>query len=181
MKNISTKIIVPLACAVIAFGKPGPDVGSCAPHFSVSSGDDEVLSSETIRGKITVIIYLSRDAIGKNQELTNELLKFYNVQDDSTKCRIVRAGVVNSSDAVWPLTGIWKSRLIEQSKERGVPIYGDWDGAMLRDFDFIDKESNVIVIDCGGIVRYYDYGKIDGEGIAEIKELLVEILGGEGI
>jgi len=160
----------------IALAAPGPKIGKSAPDFSVTSGCDEPLTLDMTEGKVTVIIYLSRSAIGKNQELTNELLAFYNTHDDSVKAKIIRAGIVNSSDAVWPLTSIWKSRLAEQSIERGVPIYGDWDGAMLRDFNFLDDESNVIIIDKRRIVRYYAFGKIERDGIAEIKQIVTGLL-----
>ena len=166
--------IIPLVGITLA--QHGPEIGKSAPYFNVTSGNDEPLTLDMTTGKVTVIIYLSKNAIGKNRELTNELLEFYESQEVSVKTGIIRAGIVNASDAIRLFIPIWKNRLMEQSKERGITIFGDWNGAMLCDFNLLDDESNVVIIDKCGIVRYYAFGKIESARIEEIKQILADLL-----
>lgn len=107
--------------------------------------------------------------------MKNELNKFYNEQPDTVKEFIVRLPIINCSSAFWPFTGIWKSKLKENSKKEGMTIYGDWDGKMLTDYKMKDKESNIVIIDRKGVTRYFAFGKIEDKEIIKIKELLKEI------
>jgi predicted transcriptional regulator len=87
----------------------------------------------------------------------------------------VKLPVINCSSAFWPFTGIWKSKLSENSKKEGTTIYGDWDGKMFSDYKMKDKESNVVIIDKIGIIRYIISGKVEDEEINKIKELLIKL------
>jgi predicted transcriptional regulator len=51
-------------------------------------------------------------------------------------------------------------------------LYGDWDGLMGRDYQMKDNESNVVLIDRQGTIRYASYGRITDRQFVEIEELL---------
>ena len=128
-----------------------------------------------IREKIKIIFYETKDVVEKNRQLKDELKKFYNEQPDTVKEHIVRLAIINCSGAFWPFTGIWESKLRDNSKKEGITIYGDWNGKMFSDYRMKDEESNVLIIDKKGIIRYIASGKVEDKEINKIKELLKKI------
>ena len=55
-------------------------------------------------------------------------------------------------------------------------IYGDWDGKMLTDFQFTDKDSNIVIIDKNCKIRYFASGKINNLQTKEIKDILIKLM-----
>lgn len=153
----------------------GVNLGILAPYFKVKSGDDKTLTLDMIKGKVIVMFYETKDVVRRNRELKEELNKFYSNQPDEVKEFIVKLPVINCSSAFWPFTEIWKRKLRENSKRKGITIYGDWDGKMFSDYKMKDNESNVLIIDKKGIIRYITSGKVEDMEINKIKELLKEI------
>ncbi len=138
-------------------------LGTSAPSFQVRSGDGRVLTLDMIKGKVIVIFYETKDVVEKNRRLKYELNKFYDEQPDTIKELIVKLPII---------TKIWKSKLRENSKREGITIYGDWSGKMFSDYKMKDEESNVVIIDKKGIIRYIASGKVGDKEINKIKELL---------
>jgi len=167
-------IFISLSFMGISFGE-GLKIGTDAPFFRVKSGEDKELTLDMIKGKAIVIFYETKDVVEKNRQLKDELNKFYNDQPKTVKELIVRLPIINCSGAFWPFTGIWKSKLRDNSKKEGITIYGDWDGKMFSDYKMKDNESNVAVIDKKGMIRYIAPGKVEDEEINKIKELLEEL------
>ena len=150
-------------------------IGAEAPFFKVQSGDDKELTLEMIKGKVVVMFYEARDVVERNRRLKIQLNKFIFEQSESMRGVMVRLVIIDCSGAVWPFTGIWKSRLNESSKKEGIPIYGDWDGKMLSDYRMKADESNILLIDKGGKIRFFTAGEVKDEEINEVKELLKEL------
>ncbi len=150
-------------------------VDTKAPTFKVKSGEDEELSLEQIKGKVIVIFYETKDIVEKNRRLKDELKAFYDALPDTLKKYIVRLPVINCKGAFWPFTGKWKKKLRENSKKEGITIYGDWTGKMFSDYKIKDKESNVIILDKQGIIKYFRARKIEDEEIDKTKEILTEL------
>jgi predicted transcriptional regulator len=88
----------------------------------------------------------------------------------------VRLPVINCSSAFWPISEIWKSKLREDTKKEGLTVFGDWDGKMLSAYRMKEKESNFVIVDKKGIIRYFFSGKIEDNEIAKIKGLLKELI-----
>lgn len=151
---------------------PGDEkIGKKAPSFKVKSGDGKVLTPDKLKGKILVIFYETKEVVEKNRALKkalNELARDPRFPSDVS----LGMPIVNCSGAFWPFTRIWRSKLKENSKKEGLTIYGDWDGKMFTDYKMKNHESNVLVIDKNGIIRYSKAGKIDSKGITEIKDML---------
>lgn len=150
-------------------------IGTDAPAFKVKSGDDETLTLDMVRGEVLLIFYETKDVVEKNRKLKDELNKFYDEQPDTIKELIVKLPIINCSSAFWPFTGIWKSKLRENSKKEGITIYGDWNGKMFSDYKMKDDESNVLIIDEKSVIRYLKVGKIEDKEINIIIELLKEL------
>lgn len=153
----------------------GDMIGNNAPFFKVSSGNGQILTLDMVKGKIIVIFYETKDAIEQNRQLKNELNQFYREQSNSVKEHLVRLPIINCSEAFWPFTGVWKKKLNENSTKEKIIIYGDWDGRMVTDFQFADKDSNVVIIDRNCKIRYAASGKINNLQTKEIKELLITL------
>jgi len=66
------------------------------------------------------------------------------------------------------------------SKRVGITLYGDWDGRMARDYQMKENESNFLIIDRKGIIRYVSFGRITDEQFQEIEKLLDILVNGEG-
>lgn len=179
MKKAEMIIIVfVIACLIMATltMADGLWVGIAAPSFNIRSGDDEQLTLDIVKGKIVVIFYETKDVSEKNRKLKSELNKSYHELTDTQKTSIVRLPVINCSSAFWPISEIWKSKLRENTRKEGLTIFGDWDGKMLSAYRMKEKESNFVIVDKKGIIRYFSFGNIEDNEIVKIKELLKELI-----
>ena len=151
-----------------ALGKP-------APPFEVKSGKDQKLTLEMIRGKIVVLFYEDRKVVDKNDALKDELIRLYRVQPENIKKEIFRLVVIDCSRASLPTRAIWKNQLAKHSLALGLTIYGDWNSKMLLDYGMEKNDSNFLIIDQNGIIRYSSKGKINHHEIENIKNLLISL------
>ena len=150
--------------------------GKPAPPFVVESGDNQKLTRDMILGKVVVLFYESRQVIDKNDELKEELKCLYRAQPASIKHEIFRLVIIDCSEAIPPTKPVWKSQLSEHSQRQGFTIYGDWDRKMLADYGMQGNDSNFLIIDKHGIIRYSGTGKIDSAQIPKIKDLLYSLV-----
>ncbi|MDD5618623.1 MAG: hypothetical protein PHG69_05960 [Candidatus Omnitrophica bacterium] len=147
-------------------------IGSLAPAFKVISGNKEALTLDGIKGKVVVLFYEVKSSIEQNRKLKIGLNLFYDAQPDFIKKDIIRIGVINCQGVFF--RGAWEEGLRDNSKKEGITVYGDWDGKMSIDYCAKEEESNVIIIDKKGIIRYYASGKV--EDIGMIEELLKRLV-----
>jgi alkyl hydroperoxide reductase subunit AhpC len=145
-------------------------INSTAPYFKVVSGNNEELTLDDIKGKVVIIFYETEATAERNRKLKNKLNEFYDAQPDSVKKVILRLPVINCAGVFF--TGAWKNELKERSKMEGITIYGDWDGKMSCAYSIKDKESNLVIIDKNGIIKYHSAGKVGDKDIEIIKDLL---------
>jgi predicted transcriptional regulator len=150
--------------------------GKPAPPFVVESGDNQKLTRDMILGKVVVLFYESRQAIDINDELKEALKCLYRAQPANIQQEIFRLVVIDCSEAVLPTVPIWKSKLSENSRLQGFTIYGDWNRKMLADYGMQGNDSNFLIIDKHGIIRYSGVGKIASSQIPRIKELLSSLV-----
>ncbi len=157
---------------------PSPLVGREAPHFRVESGDGRVLDKGMLRGKVVVLFYESKDSLAKSRPLKKALSAFYNEQRKEEQELILRVPVINCTAAVWPFRGIWKRELVENSKRVGMTVYGDWDGKMAISFGMKSDDTNLVIMDKKGRVRFFHTGVVtgEGEGVNGLKKLLKDLV-----
>lgn len=180
-KKIVCVMILVLGLSLVspASGRVCLPSGNPAPPFVVKSGEDKKLTLNMVLGKVVVLFYEARKAVDKNDELKNELISLYREQPESIKKEIFRLVVIDCSKASFPAVSIWKKKLAEHSRASGLTIYGDWDRQMLRDYSLRQNDSNFVIIDQHGIVRYSAAGKIQNGQFQEIKDLLTSLVLGD--
>ena len=148
-----------------------------APSFSLVSGDNKKLTLGMLSGKIVVLFYATRDTVKVNEELQNYLDTLYATQPKNIQDQIFRLLVVNTMEAT-SLTA-WKEKLIETSAKLKITIYGDWTGDMYAAYRMRDNDSNFIIIDKRGIVRFAASGRIANSRFEAIKKLLLGLAAGK--
>jgi hypothetical protein len=157
------------AWAILGTGEP-------APSFSLVSGDNQKLSLDTLRGKVVVLFYATRDTVHVNDELQHYLDRLYDTEPQNIQKQVFRLLVVNAVEAT-DLTA-WKEKLRETSAQLNITIYGDWTGGMSAAYRMRDNDSNFVIIDKRGIVRFAASGRIDSSRFEAIKKLLLELATG---
>lgn len=70
-------------------------IGDLAPYFKVFSGEKEAMTLDSIRGKVAVLFYETKDTKEINRDLKERLNDFFRVQTPSVKKEIMRAGIIN--------------------------------------------------------------------------------------
>jgi hypothetical protein len=157
------------AQAILGTGEP-------APSFSLQSGDDKKVTLDMLRGKVVALFYATRETVNVNDELQHYLDALYAAQPQNIQNQIFRLLVLNTMEAT-SLTA-WKEKLSETSTKLGITIYGDWSGGMFAAYRMRDNDSNFIIIDKRGIVRFSASGRIDNSRFEAIKKLLLELATG---
>jgi len=153
-----------------------PASGKAAPDFLVVSGDDQRLSLDMLRGRVVVLFYESRHALEKNFPLKKELTRIYQAQPASLRRDVFPLVVIDCSEASRTTAPIWKSKLTQSSRREGFTIYGDWDRKMSTDYRMKPADSNFLIIDQEGIVRYAASGKVDPQHFTPITELIFALI-----
>ena len=176
--KIALFILVPLWLGALPLEAWASFLGSGkpAPNFLVESGDNQKLSLNMLRGKVIVLFYESRQSLGQNGPLKDELKEFYWTQPANVQKDVFRLVVIDCTTSTWPTAPIWKSKLRENSWKEGFTIYGDWTGQMLADYHMNVHKSNFLVIDKDGIIRYAATGRVNPRKFGEIKTLLLTLV-----
>ncbi len=179
-RNIIVNFVLVLGLSVLAYHSWAASSlpGQPAPPFVVESGDSQKLTRDMVRGKVVVLFYENRQVVDKNGELKDELQGLYRAQPEHIKQEIFRLLVIDCSEACLPAIPLWKTKLSENSRIQGFTIYGDWDRRMLLDYHLQGNDSNFLIIDRHGIIRYSATGKIGNGQIQKIKELLCSLVKG---
>ncbi len=158
------------AQAILGTGEP-------APSFSLVSGDNKKLTLDMLKGKVVVLFYATRDTVEVNDELQHYLDTLYAAQPQNIQNQIFRLLVVNAMEATSLTT--WKEKLSETSAKLKITIYGDWTGGMFAAYRMRDNDSNFVIIDKKGIVRFAASGRIANSRFEAIKKLLLELAAGK--
>jgi predicted transcriptional regulator len=164
-------ILVPTgAQAILGTGEP-------APSFSLVSGNNKKLSLDMLKGKVVALFYATRDTVEVNDALQNYLDTLYAAQPQNIQSQIYRLLVVNAMEATAVTT--WKEKLNETSAKLKITVYGDWTGGMFAAYRMRDNDSNFVIIDKKGVVRFAASGKIANSRFEAIKKLLLELANGK--
>jgi AhpC/TSA family len=158
------------AQAILGTGEP-------APYFSLVSGDNKKLTLDMLKGKVVALFYATRDTVEVNDDLQHYLDTLYAAQPQNIQNQIFRLLVLNTMEATALTT--WKEKLMETSAKLKITIYGDWTGGMFSAYRMRDNDSNFIIIDQRGIVRFAASGRIANSRFEAIKKLLLELATGK--
>ncbi len=162
-----------LACAGEAL-----EPGDKAPSFRVVSGEDKVMTLESLRGKAVILIYETRGTVEKNRAAKEAFKKWCRDLSPDVQAAVISTPVVNCSSAGL-FKGMWKKALRDNSAKEGLTIYGDWDGRMRADYGFADGDSNFMLLDKDGTVRYGKSGLISDAELQNMTKLLDQLAGNQ--
>ncbi len=176
LQLLSCVLIGVLTSPTIQAGAQSLETGSPAPTFEVRDGEGRTMSMDMARDRIILLFYETKNVVEKNRALKTELGLYLRSRDDEARRRILILAVVDCSSA-WPFTGIWKSKLRENSAKERITIYGDWNGKMRDDYKMKKDDTNFIIIDNSGRISLLLYGEIDKEQTDRIKKMLDSLTG----
>lgn len=140
--------------------------GDVVPGFSVVSGEGQILIRNDLNDKKIMLFYEDRSQLTLNQDLKDYINSLSLDTDD-----VLTVAVVNCSD-VGLLKKIWEERLIDHSRKTGMPVYGDWNGNMMKKFKYKDESNSFLVIDESGTVLYVFEGAVTASEFSHIRSLV---------
>ncbi len=141
-----------------------------APEFKLESGAEEEITLEQIKSNVILLIYETRDVLEKNRSAKKALNSLF--ANDENLVNIRRLAIVDATKANIFTRPVWRSNFRDKSQEEGITIYGDWDGKMAESYNVQRDESNFILIDKSGVIRFYEYGAIQEQKIKELVSLI---------
>jgi hypothetical protein len=154
---------------------PKAFVGKAAPFFCIESGSGKVLDARMIKGKVVVLFYECKEILPQSRPLKDKLIGFFHEQPREIHDLILVLPVINATSAVWPFKGAWKKALAENSQRIGMTVYGDWDGKMGAAYGVKGDDTNLIIVDKKGVIRFFQSGPISPEKAGTIIALLQQI------
>jgi hypothetical protein len=161
------KIIFPLVALLVL----SVIINAKVPDFKIKSGDNRLLTQKDIANRNVVLFYESREASKENLKLKEKLFQLKEKTDKEGNTPFILA-VADCSAVSWPLTSLWEKVMVDISKKQGFTIYGDWDGGMLKAYNFRKNQSNFMIIDKNGFIKYRAFGKIAD---AEIEKIITMV------
>jgi hypothetical protein len=146
--------------------------GDAMPPFTVQA-EKSTISSGDIAGRVAIITYETKGTAEVNRPFKQAVLQRWR-QADSLSPAIVP--VINCFSFFGFARSICANRVAAVSKKENLIIYTDSDGAMFRDFKLIDDQSNIIIIDKNGLVRFTREGRLDDAGLQAAVQLVERLL-----
>jgi len=132
------------------------------------------LNSSSLKGKVLIITYETKDVVDKNKAFKDRVLELYSTDDSkSQSVRIVP--IINCFKYVWPFKKYCIKKTRENARSLGIRLYYDKSGKMYDDFGMKDDESNVFVVDKNGIVSYFKEGQLNDNEIVHVLKLIHEL------
>jgi hypothetical protein len=146
-----------LACTAAFALQPGDTM----PAFTVQA-EKISLSSRDIAGRVAIITYETKGTAEVNRPFKKAVLQRWR-QADSAGPAIVP--VINCFSFFGFARSICANRVAAVSKKENLTIYTDGDGVMFRDFKMTDDQSNIVILDKKGLVRFAHAGPLDDAGV----------------
>lgn len=138
-----------------------PKEGEQAPDVRMEDADGRAMEMKSFRGKKTLIFfYEGKDTQQQNTALKNEISKLTKSDRYRQVTYFATVGDVSDYD-YWPVKGIVKDKVREESKKSGWAIYCDWDGNFRNAYKLRRDVSNVVVVGKTGAVVFAAEGVVD--------------------
>ena len=154
-----------LACVITPAPAKAIEVGESAPPFKVYAGEKETIQLSDFFGKVIILTYESKDMVDKNSKF-KEIVTERFLRNKERDFAIVP--VISCFEFFWPLKRFCMTEVQRNAGRLRLRLYVDRTGDMFSDYSLKKKESNAVIIDKRGIIRYIHSGKIDEEDIPEV-------------
>jgi hypothetical protein len=146
--------------------------GDKMPAFAVEA-ENSRLSSRDIAGRVAIITYETKGTAEVNRPFKKAVLARWR-QGDSAGPAIVP--VINCFSFFGIVRSICANRVSAAAKKEGLMIYTDGEGAMFKDFKMADDQSNTVIVDKTGVVRFAHAGPLDDAAVQGCIRLVEELL-----
>jgi hypothetical protein len=164
-----------VALAAIPLADAAPKEGEQAPEARAEDVEGRAVDTRSFRGKKTLIFfYEGKDTAQQNQRLKIDIAKLTKTDRYRSVTHFAAVGDVGDYN-YWPVKGIVKDKIREESKKSGWPIYCDWDGSFRSAYKLRRDVSNVVVVGKNGSVLFAAEGAVD----ARKRERLFNVLRAE--
>lgn len=164
-----------VALAAIPGAEAAPKEGGPASDARAEDADGRAFETRSYRGKKTLILfYEGKDTAQQNQRLKVDISKLTKSERYRSVTHFAAVGDVSDYD-YWPVKGLVKDKIREESKKSGWPIYCDWDGSFRSALKMRRDVSNVVVVGKNGSVLFAAEGTVD----ARKRERLFNVLRAE--
>jgi predicted transcriptional regulator len=164
-----------LTLAAIPGAYAAPKEGEAAADARAEDVEGRVVETRSFRGKKTLIFfYEGKDTQQQNTRLKLDIAKLTKTDRYRSATHFAAVGDVGDYN-YWPVKGIVKDKIREESKKSGWPIYCDWDGSFRSAYKLRRDVSNVVVVGKNGSVLFAAEGTVD----ARKRERLFSVLRAE--
>jgi hypothetical protein len=154
-----------------------PKEGALAPNARLEDADGGALEMKGWKGKPILIVYEDKDSSTQNKVLNDELAKL--AKGDRYRRTVALAAIADvSSYDYWPVKGLVKDAIRDESKKRGSTIFCDWNGRFRDLFQIKRGSSTVILIGKDGRVLFAAQGTVPAAERAKLLGLLRAQIGG---
>lgn len=158
MKYLPVTVCIPLFIAGMVLAST-LEVGDVAPGFEVYEGKSVPLNSSSLKGKVLIITYETKDVLDKNKKFKDRMLDY--LSEDDTHSTVAIVPVINCFKYTWPFDKYCITKVQENARTLGMRLYDDRKGTMYDDFNIRDNESNVFIVDKKGVVSYRKAGRLN--------------------
>ena len=151
-----------------------------APAFKIRSGDDETMTSDMIKGKVAVIFYRDERRKQEKQRHQGPLQRPLRwAGRRGAPLHRPRARLQLLPDSLAGYGGVEKQPAIPFQRGWASPSMATGTAIWRKDYRMKDHDSNVMIVDKKGIIRYAAAGRITDEQFREIEGLIDKLVNKE--
>ena len=110
----------------------------------------------------------------KGYYFKDRVSKLYSTSTDSNDLVVV-VPVISCFQYAWPFKGYCTAQVQKNASVLHMKLYDDRTGRMFEDFGMQDNESNVLIIDKKGFIRYFKTGRLGEDEIASVIVLIKKL------
>lgn len=143
------------------------EVGDAAPAFTVYAEGKEPLHSAALAGKVIILTYEAKDTVDKNKRFKDRVLEDFPREPDKVGS-VTIVPVISCFEFIWPFSRFCINEVQRNASRLRLSLYDDRTGRLFKDYGMQENESNVVIIDQYGIIRYRHAGKIKNTDITGV-------------
>jgi len=142
-----------------------PSVNDARPKLRLVDAWDRTLDIEdgTVKGKKAIlVVYEDRDTSKQNKALKDDLAKLEKEPKFAPSMVVVAVADLTAYD-FWPVKGVARDAVREESRKFGTSIFCDWDGTARSKLQLRQGFSNVVLYGKEGKVLFASEGALSAE------------------
>lgn len=148
-----------------------PKVGAEVANARVEDADGRRLELRAMASRPVLIVYEDKGASSQNAVFKRELAQF--AAGDRYRQHIGLVAVADvSAYNFWPVKGLVKDAIRDESEKQRTVIYCDWSGSFRQSLGLNKGASNVVLLDATGRVLFARAGTLSPEERQELFGLL---------